>query len=88
MFLDKTIERSLPENGEARSPWHSFLKTLSWRILGTIDTIVISWLITGTLELALSIGGIEVVSKMILYYFHERVWERFSVRTKKGRSWN
>lgn len=52
----------------------SLVKTISWRIIGTLDTVLISWLLTGTLMLALSIGGIELVSKMILYFFHERVW--------------
>jgi len=52
----------------------SLAKTISWRIVGTIDTVLISWLITGTLALAFSIGAIELVSKMILYFFHERTW--------------
>lgn len=52
----------------------SLLKTISWRVVGTLDTILISWLITGTLSLAFSIGAIELVSKMVLYFFHERVW--------------
>jgi len=54
------------------------LKTITWRIIGTIDTIVLSWLITGSLTLGFSIGGVEVVTKMILYYLHERVWYKFS----------
>ncbi len=52
----------------------SLLKTISWRLIGTIDTIFISWIITGTLTLAFSIGAIELVSKMLLYFFHERLW--------------
>lgn len=52
----------------------SLAKTVSWRIIGTIDTILISWLITGTLALAFSIGAIELVTKMALYFFHERAW--------------
>jgi len=52
----------------------SLAKTISWRIVGTIDTVLISWLITGTLALAFSIGAIELVSKMVLYFFHERTW--------------
>ncbi len=52
----------------------SLLKTLSWRIIGTIDTMAISYFLTGKLGVAMSIGGIEVVSKMILYYLHERAW--------------
>ncbi|NCG05115.1 MAG: DUF2061 domain-containing protein [Bacteroidetes bacterium] len=54
----------------------SLLKSVSWRIIGTIDTIIISYLITGKLAFALSIGGIELVTKMILYVAHERVWNK------------
>ncbi|WP_179375034.1 DUF2061 domain-containing protein [Winogradskyella wichelsiae] len=52
----------------------SIVKTVSWRVLGTLDTVIISYLITGTLALALSIGGVELISKMVLYFFHERTW--------------
>jgi uncharacterized membrane protein len=54
------------------------LKTISWRIIGTIDTVILSTLLTGDWKIGLSIGGIEVITKMILYYFHERAWYRFS----------
>ena len=54
------------------------LKTVSWRILGTIDTIILSWLITGSWKLGLSIGGVEVITKMVLYFLHERAWYKFS----------
>ena len=53
-------------------------KTITWRIIGTIDTIILSWLITGQLKMGLTIGGVEVITKMILYFFHERAWYRFS----------
>jgi len=53
------------------------LKTISWRIIGTLDTIVLSWLITGSWKIGLSIGGVEVFTKMLLYYLHERVWYKF-----------
>ena len=49
-------------------------KTISWRFVGTIDTIVLSWLISGYLSLGLQIGFLEVITKMILYYFHEQLW--------------
>ena len=52
----------------------SIVKTISWRVVGTLATVIISYVITGTLALAFSIGGIELVSKMVLYFFHERVW--------------
>ncbi len=63
--------------------YRSVVKTISWRVLGTIDTMVISYLITGSLAMAASIGSIEVVTKMILYYFHERAWDKSNFgRTK------
>jgi uncharacterized membrane protein len=53
------------------------LKTITWRIVGTIDTIVLSWIITGDFKLGLKIGGVEVITKMVLYYLHERVWYKY-----------
>lgn len=52
----------------------SIVKTISWRAVGTITTVTISYILTGTMALAFSIGGIELVSKMALYFFHERAW--------------
>ena len=52
------------------------LKTFTWRIVGTIDTIILGWLVTGKIEVGLTIGGFELITKMILYYFHERIWYR------------
>ena len=59
------------------------LKTISWRLLGTIDTIVIGGLITGDWKIGLSIGGVEVISKMTLYYIHERVWYKSNYGIKR-----
>jgi len=53
------------------------LKTISWRIVGTIDTMILSWIITGSWKWGLVIGGTEVITKMFLYYFHERVWYKW-----------
>jgi uncharacterized membrane protein len=53
------------------------LKTISWRIIGTIDTMILSWIITGSWKWGLAIGGTEVITKMVLYYFHERVWYKY-----------
>ena len=60
------------------SPKRSIVKSISWRIVGTLDTIIISWIITGTLTLAFSIGLVELVTKMVLYFFHERIWNTIS----------
>ena len=49
-------------------------KTISWRIIGTLDTLLLSWLITGQLKLGLLLSGFEIITKMVLYYMHERVW--------------
>ena len=54
------------------------VKTITWRIVGTLDTFLLSWLITGSIKIGAAIGGIEIITKMILYYFHERAWYRFS----------
>lgn len=55
-------------------PIRSVVKSISWRIIGTLDTMIISWIVTGHLNTALLIGGVEVVTKMVLYFFHERIW--------------
>ena len=54
------------------------IKTITWRILGTLDTIIISWVITGSAAIGAAIGGVEVFTKMILYFLHERAWYKFS----------
>jgi uncharacterized membrane protein len=65
---------NMPSGREAHS--RSILKALSWRITGTIDTFVISLIVTGRLTIAGSIAGTELLTKIALYYGHERVWAR------------
>lgn len=60
-------------------------KTLSWRFIGTIDTILLSWCISGDPWIGLKIGGIEVFTKMFLYYLHERFWFKTNVATAQKR---
>lgn len=52
----------------------SAAKAITWRITGTADTFIIAWLITGEPIIAGSIATLEVLTKTILYYFHERWW--------------
>jgi uncharacterized membrane protein len=52
----------------------SFIKAVSWRTVGTIDTFIISFFVTGKVTIAGSIASIEVVTKIMIYYLHERVW--------------
>jgi uncharacterized membrane protein len=54
----------------------SLVKAISWRIWGTIDTFVISYVILGKAKLALAISGIEILTKILGYYVHERVWNK------------
>jgi len=67
-------EKSFEKVKNSENATRSIAKAVSWRIVGTIDTIVISYFITGEISMALSIGMVEVITKMILYFFHERVW--------------
>ncbi|MBU3820649.1 DUF2061 domain-containing protein [Flavobacteriaceae bacterium XHP0103] len=61
------------------------LKTITWRILGTIDTMLLAWVITGNPLTGLSIGIAEVITKMVLYYLHERVWYKIDFGLEKRR---
>ena len=54
----------------------SLAKAVSWRITGTIDTFIISWLITGQFLLATGIAFTEIMTKISLFWIHERVWDR------------
>ena len=57
----------------------SLYKTISWRCFATLDTFLITWLITGSLLIGGSVVSLEVVTKTFLYYFHERIWSKFNV---------
>ena len=49
-------------------------KTITWRITASLTTFLIAWILTGDILVGASIGSIEAVSKIFLYYFHERIW--------------
>ena len=61
----------------------SILKTISWRVVGTLDTIALGWFITGDPTVGLKVGGLELITKFILYYIHERLWIKNKYGTKK-----
>lgn len=54
-------------------------KAITWRFVGTLDTILLSWIISGNPIIGLKIGFTEVVTKILLYYFHERLWFKFHI---------
>ena len=72
MLLFNSKNDQYYKRGETKR--RSIVKAITWRTLGTIDTIVISYFLTGEIKTAVSIGGIEVFTKMFLYFFHERIW--------------
>ena len=55
----------------------SAIKTVTWRVVASTDTLSIAWILTGDIRIAGSIMSIEIVTKMFLYYAHERIWNRF-----------
>ncbi|MCB4798318.1 DUF2061 domain-containing protein [Neotamlana laminarinivorans] len=60
-------------------------KAITWRLVGTLDTIILSWVISGDPLTGLKIGAFEVVTKMILYYCHERIWFKVKIEESKKR---
>ena len=52
----------------------SFLKTITWRVIASLDTFIIVWIITGQLYWASSVAGLEIITKTVLFYLHERGW--------------
>lgn len=80
VILNKKYARSVISKihkNHSETVARSIVKAVSWRILGTLDTVIIAYFVTGTIAQALSIGFIEWASKMILYFLHERAWNSF-----------
>jgi uncharacterized membrane protein len=72
MILFNRKNEDYYKRGETKR--RSIVKAITWRTMGTIDTMLIAYFLTGEVKTAVSIGGIEIFTKMILYFFHERVW--------------
>ena len=69
--------------------YRSLIKGVSWRVTGSIDTLIIAFFVTRKFNLALGIMSVEFFTKIMLYYFHERVWEKLSFgRVKKPKKDN
>ena len=56
------------------TPARSFAKTITWRALGSLDTLILGYFFTGSFRIAGSIASAEVLTKIVLYYLHERGW--------------
>lgn len=60
----------------SESKARSIVKSFTWRALATLTTVIIVLLFTGEVDLAVAVGGVEVVAKLLIFYAHERVWQR------------
>ena len=78
-FADKKAEKRSQQAVSSDRPIRSLAKAISWRVTGSIDTILLSWFFTGDLSTAAAIGLTEVITKMVLYYLHERIWNRITL---------
>jgi uncharacterized membrane protein len=61
------------------------LKSITWRIVGTLDTFILSFLITGNLSLSINLSGITTITKIVWYYMHERIWFNSSITNSNKR---
>lgn len=69
------------DNGEARDQKRrSIAKTATWRITATLDTMLLAWFFTGSPAAAVTIGSLEILTKLVLYYLHERFWNKISFK--------
>ena len=59
----------------------SLIKAVTWRTVGSIDTAMWAWFYTGNGLTGLKIGGYEILTKIALYYVHERIWARIPIGT-------
>jgi uncharacterized membrane protein len=57
-------------------------KTITWRVIGTLDTMIIAWFFTDSISIGAMVGGVEVVTKTLLYFAHERAWYKSSFGRK------
>ena len=74
MLLYYLHERLWFKHLRLKSKKRHILKTVTWRIVGTLDTMLLAWIISGNPMIGLKIGFAEVITKMLLYYLHERIW--------------
>ena len=56
----------------------TLLKTITWRVTASLTTFLIAWSLTGDLLIGVSIGSIEALAKIFLYYYHERIWNNIN----------
>nr|WP_299073523.1 DUF2061 domain-containing protein [uncultured Allomuricauda sp.] len=70
----KKEKTSFRKDKNSERPIRSIAKAVSWRVVGTVDTLIISYFFVDEVILAASIASADFVTKMLLYFFHERIW--------------
>src|SRR4029077_4885878 len=70
------LRRRPPLRGTPERPLRSLFKALTWRTTGSVDTFILSFIFTGSAKLSAAISGTELMTKLLLYYGHERIWAR------------
>ena len=78
IFSKKTQSKGFEDDKISDKPLRSVTKALSWRLIGTLDTLAVSYLVTGEIALATSIASVDFLTKLILYFFHERIWNKIN----------
>jgi len=56
----------------------TIVKTMTWRVTASLTTFLIAWMLTGDFLIGASIGSIEAIVKIFLYYLHERIWNNIN----------
>jgi len=61
-------------------------KAFTWRLIATFITFTMAWTITGEVKVGLTLGGLDIIIKLIAYYIHERLWYKtnFGIRHTRG----
>ncbi len=75
-YVHERLWRLFPWAPNARL--RSLVKAVSWRVVGSLDTFILTMIVTGKLRYAVSIAGVEALTKIGLYYVHERIWRKVS----------
>lgn len=86
MFLYYMHERVWFKVSMEESNKRHIYKTITWRMVGTIDTMTLAWLISGDPMIGLKVGLSEVLTKMILYYLHEKAWYKINFGLEKRKA--
>ena len=75
IFSKKAQSKGFEGDKTSEKPLRSVLKALSWRVVGTIDTLIVSYLLTGEIALAASIASVDFLTKLVLYFLSRKNME-------------